>query len=390
MPEALTSTGGRRSAGVRSSACTRAVVADNRLERSSAMRCRVHGQRPMLAPARFTTPCAPATSLTQSPSSLRASQVTKRTPFGGSFVTNRRLRTTTSWPSLARLFTRWLPIKPDPPLIRTFILILCSLRRAGTAIGRRPDCEDTPTLSSPAGGRKLWVEATRPAFGASLLQAFLGQGEQRNAIELAALAGGHAGIDREADDVTVRTGRIGMLLENRTQPVRLPDRDRPIGFRDDEAELAVLDAGQRVDAARLRADDSNEFPEHPAEPAFAVLTAQNFEGLDLEQHYGEVVVVTRRAADLFFYEFLQERLTVGSRLAVEQGELLRLDQLATHHQGIQTLADKALQRAQWLLEVFARTVEAHYDGAEGPLPLLLGDRNADDAPLLDDVVRQVA
>src|SRR5437763_15410668 len=224
-------------------ACTRAAVADNRLERSSAMRCRVHGQLPMLAPARFTTPCAPATSLTQSPSGLRASQVTKRTPFGGSFVPNRRLRTTASCPSLVRLFTRWPPIKPDPPLIRTFILLLCSLRRAATAIGRRPDCEDTPTLSSPAGGRKLWVEATRPAVGASLLQAFLGQGEQRNAIELAALAGGHAVIDREADDVTVRTGRIGMLLENRLLPFGVPVRDRQISFRDNEVYLVVLDAG---------------------------------------------------------------------------------------------------------------------------------------------------
>ena len=102
------------------------------------------------------------------------------------------------------------------------------------------------------------------------------------------------------------------------------------------------------------------------------------------------MVVTRRAADLFFNEFLQERLAVGSRLAVKQRELLRLDQLATHHQRIQTLADKALERGQWLLEVIPRTVEAHHDGAEGPLPLLLGDRDADDAPLLDDVVSQVA
>src|SRR5439155_1506130 len=120
-------------------------------------------------------------------------------------------------------------------------------RSGGGLIARTP-----PPGPPPPRGRKLWVEATRPAFGASLLQAFVGQGEQRHAIELTALAGGHAGIDREPDDVTVRTSRIGMLLENRPQPIRLPDRDRPIGFRDDEAKLAVLDAGQRVDAARLR------------------------------------------------------------------------------------------------------------------------------------------
>src|SRR2546429_512696 len=213
MPEALTNTGGRRSAGVRPRACTRTAVADNRLERSSAIRCRVHGQRPMLAPARLMTPCAPASSSTQSPLALRA---------------------------------------------------------------------------------------------------LFGRGEQRNPIELTALAGGHAGIDRKADDVTVRTGRIGMLFENRPQPIRLPDRDRPIGFRDDEAELAVLDAGQRVDAARLRTDDRNEFAKHPAEATLAVLAAQNFEGFDLEQHHGEVVVVTRGATDLFFKKVLQERLAVGS------------------------------------------------------------------------------
>src|SRR5438552_13555330 len=156
------------------------------------------------------------------------------------------------------------------------------------------------------------VETPRPAFGAGLLQALFGQGEQRNAIELAALGGGHAGIDRKADDVTVRTGRIGMLFENRAKPIRLPDRDRPIGFRDDEAELAVLDAGQRVDTARLRTDDRNEFAKHPAEATLAVLAAQNFEGFDLEQHHGEVVVVTRGATDLLFKKVLQERLAVGS------------------------------------------------------------------------------
>src|SRR5205814_1036156 len=115
---------------------------------------------------------------------------------------------------------------------------------------------------------------------------------------LTALAGGHAGIDRKADDVTVRTGRIGMLFENRPKPIRLPDRDRPIGFRDDEAELAVLDAGQRVDTARLRTDDRNEFAKHPA--------------------------------------------------------------------------------------------EAQLDGAAGARPLLLGDGDADDTPLLDDVVGELA
>src|SRR6202140_3339660 len=151
MPEALASPGGRRSAGVRLSACTRAPGADSRLDTSSAIFCRVQGQLPMLAPARVSAP----------------------TPFVGFVVAGRRVRTTPSWPSLARLATRGLPIKPDPPLTRTFILLLCSPKRAGTTIGRRPD--QAPTLPSPGGGGvpDSGVEATGAAFGASLLQAFV-------------------------------------------------------------------------------------------------------------------------------------------------------------------------------------------------------------------------
>src|ERR1700686_2701875 len=173
MPEALASPGARRSAGVRSSACTRAPVADSRLDTSSAIFCRVQGQLPMLAPARLTTPCAPDNSLTQSPFALCASHSAARPPFVGFVVAGRRVRTTTSWPSLVRLATRWLPIKPDPPLTRTFILLLCSPKRAGTTIGRRPD--QAPTLPSPGGGGvpDSGVEATGAAFGASLLQAFV-------------------------------------------------------------------------------------------------------------------------------------------------------------------------------------------------------------------------
>src|SRR5438309_6049848 len=234
------------------------------------------------------------------------------------------------------------------------------------------------------------VEVARAAFGASLLQAFLSQGQQRSPIELAALARGHAGIECEADDVTIRAGRIGMFLEDRAQPIGLPHRDRPIGFRDDEAELAVSDAGQRVHPARFRPDDRNDVAQHAAEPAPTVLDAQNCEGLDLEEHHGEIVIMTGGAADLFVDQLFQESLAVSARLRVEQGELLRLDQLATHHQGVEALADKALQRGEWLLEVVSRAAEAHDYGAERPPSLLLGDRDADDAPLLDDVVGQVA
>src|ERR1700693_6351433 len=181
-----------------------------------------------------------------------------------------------------------------------------------------------------------------------------------------------------------------MLLEDQAETVGLPDRDRPIGLRDNQAELAVFDAGQGVHPPRLRADDGDEFAEDPAEPALTVLAPEDFESLDLEQHHRQIVVVTRGAADLFFKELFQERLAGRPRLRVEQGELLRLDQLAAHHQRVQTLADEALQRGQRFLEVFAWTVEAHHDGAEGPSTLLLGDWDAHDASLLDDVVRQIS
>src|SRR5260370_1066489 len=238
-------------------------------------------------------------------------------------------------------------------------------------------------------GLHLGVEAAGAAFGASLPQAFLGQREQRNAVEPAALAVGHAGIDREADDVPVWARRVGMFLQDHAEPVGLTNRDPPIGLRDDEAELPVPDAGQRVDPPRLRPDDRDEFPQNPAEPALTILASEDFEGLDLEQHHRKVVVVARRAADLFFKEIFQILLAVGRRLRVEQSELLGLDQLAAHHQRVQTLGDEASQRAQRFLEVVAWTVEAHHDGTEGPLPLRLRDRDTDDAPLLDHVLREI-
>src|ERR1700737_2101637 len=239
MPDALTSTGGRRSAGVRSSAWTRAPVAASRLERSSAIRRGVHGQLPMLAPARLTTPCAPDSSFTQSPSAERASQVTKRTPAGGGFVFPPRLSTTTSWPSVTRLIRRRRPMKPDPPAIRIFILLVSSAAAVVTAIGPAPDY---------AG---LRPEAACPAFRASLAQALRGQGQQRGAIELPTLAGGHAGVARQTHVVAVGTGGVWMLLQARAEPVRLPHRNRAIGLRDDEAEPAVFDAGKGIDLPGL-------------------------------------------------------------------------------------------------------------------------------------------
>src|SRR5713101_20277 len=135
MPDALTSTEGRRPTGVRSSARTNVAVVDSRLDRSAAIRLRVHGQLPMLAPARLISPCAPDSSLTQSPSAVRASHLTRRTPVGGVFVFPARLSTTTSWPSFTRLPARRWPIMPDPPAISTFILLLSSPGGADTRIG---------------------------------------------------------------------------------------------------------------------------------------------------------------------------------------------------------------------------------------------------------------
>ncbi len=45
---------------------TIAVVAVTRLSTSSRFRAAVHGQSPMFAPARLTTPAAPSSALTQS------------------------------------------------------------------------------------------------------------------------------------------------------------------------------------------------------------------------------------------------------------------------------------------------------------------------------------
>src|SRR6266550_2070872 len=274
MPDALTSTAARRSAGVRSSAWTRAVVAESRLEISSSIRRRVHRRLPILAPARLITACAPNSSLAHSPFGLRASHITNRAPGGGGFGFPPRLSTTTWWPSFTRLPTRWRPMKPDPPAIRTFILLLSSPTGVVGAIGPAPDC-----------GGDLRVEAARSAFGAGLCQALRGEGQQRHAIELPALADRHAGIDRQADDLAVRTGRVRVLLQSGSEPVRLPDGGRPIGLGDDEQEPAVLDPGKRVDLPRFRPDHRDELPQNAAEPVLSVLATKHFKRLDLEQHH---------------------------------------------------------------------------------------------------------
>src|SRR2546428_439602 len=71
-------------------------------------------------------------------------------------------------------------------------------------------------------------------------------------------------------------------------------------------------------------------------------------------------------------------------------EPLRLDQLATHDQGIEAFGDEGPQRRQRLLEIFAGAIESNNDRAERRGAFLLGNWNADDAASLDRVVSQVA
>src|SRR5438067_2078441 len=340
---------------------TSADVGATRLATSSAMRSRVQRPLPMLEPARLTTAPLPLSSEAHAPSGLLASQLTYRTPPPAWDCP--RVRTTTSCPSRTRAAVRWLPIKPDPPAIRTFI----HLHYRGSG-----------------------VKAASSPFAASLREALHRLGEQRCPVVLAVLAGRDPGIDGEPHDVAVGRGGVGVLLQRRAQAVRLPHRDRPVGFRDHQAELAITDARQCVDSSRLGPDHRDKFAQDAAEASLSIFAAKHFEGLDLEGDHRQVVVVARSSADLFVEQVLKVAAARCTRLEVEEGELLRLHQLAAHDEGIQAFRNETLQRRQRFLEVVTRTVEAHHDGAEGRAALLIRDGHADDTPGLDGVVGEVA
>src|SRR5438105_14195504 len=105
-----------------------------------------------------------------------------------------------------------------------------------------------------------------------------------------------------------------MFFQRRSQPVRLTHGDRPIPFRDHQAELAVADASQGVDPPRLGTDHSDKLAKNPTEAALAVLAAQDLIGLDLEQHNGEVMAVARGAADFGVDKVIEVAVAMRARL----------------------------------------------------------------------------
>src|ERR1700674_4376831 len=138
---------------------------------------------------------------------------------------------------------------------------------------------------------ELGVETARAPFAARLREALHRLGKHRGPVVFAVLASRHAGVHSESHDVAIGRRGVGMFLERGSETIGLPHGDRPVGFRDDQAELAIANAGNGVHSPRLRPDDGDEFPQNAAETALAIFTAKHLEGLDFEGHDGEIVVV---------------------------------------------------------------------------------------------------
>src|ERR1700675_3620988 len=119
-------------------------------------------------------------------------------------------------------------------------------RNGRSVVGRR-----LPTIATSG----LRVEAAGSPFGASLREALHRLGKQRGPVILAVLPGRDPGIDGDPDDVAVGRRRVGMLLERGSQPIGLSHGDRPVGFGNHQAKLAVANPRQGVDAPRLGPND---------------------------------------------------------------------------------------------------------------------------------------
>ena len=64
-----------------------------------------------------------------------------------------------------------------------------------------------------------------------------------------------------------------MFLERRAEAIRLPDGDRAVSLRDDQAKPAVADSSQGVDPAGLGPDHAHELAQDSPEPRFAIFAA---------------------------------------------------------------------------------------------------------------------
>src|SRR5438067_8349531 len=197
-----------------------------------AMRRRVQRPAPILAPARFTIPSAPLSSLNQGAAAVRASQVTNRIRVVPALSLLLLDKTTTSCPSSSRLADSRRPMYPDPPAIRIFILLYGpweqSTRRSGA-------------------GLSLGLEGAHAALGARLIQALQRLGDQRQAVVLTTLAGRYPRVHSQPDDLATGGRGVRMLLERRTEPIRLADGHGSLGLRVDQAEPALAAIGETAD-----------------------------------------------------------------------------------------------------------------------------------------------